>query len=33
VVVLTDARQTGKTAAFRRLFPDLHEDVEIDLGC
>ncbi len=30
VVVLTGARQTGKTSTFRRLFPD-HEFVPLDL--
>src|SRR5262249_28369699 len=30
VVVLTGARQTGKTSTFRRLFPD-HEFVSLDL--
>ena len=30
VVVLTGARQTGKTSTFRRLFPD-HELVSLDL--
>jgi hypothetical protein len=30
VVVLTGARQTGKTSTFRRLFPN-HEFVSLDL--
>lgn len=29
MVVLTGAHQTGKTATFRRLFPNLHEGMEI----
>lgn len=28
MVVLTGARQTGKTATFRRLLPNLHEGME-----